>query len=209
MHISKWFLLWNIRIGKTRLHLMNFYREHAKIMFLHLSGIMFTGGEGGGWSASVGCGQTPLRILQDTVNQWVVRMILECILVLFCISSSKFRIAKSILWTIKYFSRMRTFRLSTVYVVVATRCQWQRGWVPTPWTYPPGTWVTLPRRDLEPEIPLPRKGHGTRDNTLPSWIDRCLWKHYLLLTSFVGGNKSDHKQWHTCSDNSVSVLQDI
>ena len=36
----------------------------------------------------------------------------------------------------------------------------------------------------------PKKGHGTRVPTLPSWTDRHLWKHYLPATSLAGGNNS-------------------
>ena len=71
------------RAFKVRPHLL----PPAKVMFLHLSVILFTRGRGlcieGGGSASKGVGRSPPhRILRDMVNERAVHILLECILAL-------------------------------------------------------------------------------------------------------------------------------
>ena len=70
-----------------------------------------------------------------------------------------------------------------------------------PWSYPPFLHITTPstyhppayihppshthppsRKDMGPEIP----NHPSPVNRM---TDRCLWKHYLPLTSFAGGKR--------------------
>ena len=59
-------------------------------MFLHLSVILFTGGVCGGGHA--------WQILRDTVNERAVRILLECILVLFLPSESHTKYTNSYCW---------------------------------------------------------------------------------------------------------------
>ena len=133
----------------------------SKVMFLHLSVILFTGGlasqhasqvrspgglhpEGISASKGEGLGKPPPHwILQDTVNKRVVHIILECMLV-----KNGFN---AVFWSClritlkrKYPSKMRTTRLPTICVVVAaTRSQYQ-GVSTSPSGIPAPIWYTHP-----------------------------------------------------------------
>ena len=73
--------------------------KFAKVMFLHLSGCSQVGGWSlhPGGSISGGVGQTPCHwILQDTVNEQVVCILLKCIFVFIIITSGNEVVAKVI-----------------------------------------------------------------------------------------------------------------
>ena len=75
-----------------------------------------------------------------------------------------------------------------------------------PWTYPPTPW-----RDLVPDIPIPRKGPGTRDTLL--WTDTRLSKNYLpptLRMSLLFWDKSLlYQVWQQGAGKEISSMSKL
>ena len=101
--------------------------------------------------------------------------------------------------TRQHSSRMRTARLPTVCVIT---CRYGRGEGSQVWrpgqvrSWSPGL-ISRGRRGRSPGLMSRGEGHPTMwpipwciwcTYPQPLWTDRNLWKHYLLATSFAGGD---------------------